>query len=148
MTKLSNFNPNLLVIEDNEQDFETLSRILKQLSFKGDLYHCLDGDDALDFLYNKGEYNDKLTSPTPNLILLDLNLPGTDGRDVLKQIKNDIQLKIIPVVIFTTSSNEQDIKICYERGANTYILKPMNIETMKAKIENLLIHWFDVSIIP
>lgn len=138
----------LLVVEDSEYDFETLLRVFKQLSFKASIYHCLDGDEALDFLFHKGKYEDTKINPIPSLILLDLNLPGTDGRDVLDRIKTDERLKIIPVVVFTTSSSPQDIKTCYQKGVNTYVLKPMDLKKLRTTLETLLLHWFEVSILP
>lgn len=138
----------LLVVEDSEYDFETLLRVFKQLSFSASIYHCLDDDEALDFLFHKGQYEAEKINPIPSLILLDLNLPGTDGRDVLDRIKTDEKLKIIPVIVFTTSSSPQDIKTCYQKGANTYIVKPMDFNKLKITIETILIHWFEVSILP
>lgn len=145
---LRDYEHSLLVVEDSDEDFAVLTRILKKLSFSSPIHRCCDGDEALDYLYHQGIYRNNGSYSLPSLILLDLNLPGTDGKDVLEEIKQHEHFKSIPVVIFTTSSNPQDIKICYQRGANTYILKPMNLTEMRIKVEQFLDYWFKVSILP
>lgn len=140
---------NLLVVEDSDTDFAVLERYLTKFSFNIPVYRCCDGDEALDYLCHEGEYEENHQHfPRPSLILLDLNLPGTDGKEVLTEIKNNHGLKTIPVVVFTTSSNPDDIKTCYEKGANTYIIKPMDLDKMKTTIQSLLDHWFKVSVLP
>ncbi|MEM7768962.1 MAG: response regulator [Cyanobacteria bacterium P01_A01_bin.37] len=140
--------PTLLVVEDSDEDFEALGRILtKTCDINVPLFRCIDGDDALDFLHQTGEYvNHDLD--LPGLIILDLNLPGTDGREVLTQIKQDDRLKTIPVIIFTTSSNPKDIEVCYQAGANSYMLKPMNLEQLKTSIRLFIDYWFKAVILP
>lgn len=143
-------NPNqpLLVIEDSDEDFETLGRILRKLSLTIPLYRCIDGDDALDFLYRSGDYTNPAKAPRPGIIVLDLNLPGTDGRDVLEQIKQDNALKSIPVVVFTTSSNSRDIEACYRYGANGYMIKPMDTSKLMNTFRVFIDYWFDTMILP
>ncbi len=151
MNKLENNqikNLSLLVVEDNEEDYFALTRIMRQLDFQYPIYHCLDGDEALDFLFNTGEYSNPEIAPRPTIILIDLNLPGTDGREVIQVIKNNQQLKKIPVVVFSTSSNPQDIDICYEQGANSYMQKPVNIKNLSRDIESFLSYWFRTVILP
>jgi CheY-like chemotaxis protein len=138
----------LLVVEDSDTDFVVLNRVLKNLSFNYPIHRCCDGDEALDYLYHIGKYKDIYRYPQPDLILLDLNLPGTDGKDILDEIKQNPQLKSIPIVIFTTSSNPQDIKTCYQRGANNYLLKPMDFGEMKITVESLINYWFNISLLP
>jgi CheY-like chemotaxis protein len=145
---MSNNHRLLLVVEDNDEDFASLMRVLDQVSFSGSIHRCYDGDDALDFLHHGGQYDDLHEFSRPNLILLDLNLPGIDGKQVLQEIKQDRHLKLIPVIIFTTSSNSQDVDICYQAGVNSYILKPMNLDTFKASIKTLLQYWFEFVILP
>ena len=124
--------PTLLVVEDSDEDFEALSRIMERsCDIDIPIVRCCDGDDALDFLYGEGAYTDRKPAAPPGAVLLDLNLPGTDGRDILTQIKQDEKLKTIPVVVMTTSSNPKDVDECYRAGANSYILKPTNIEQLK-----------------
>ena len=138
----------LLVIEDSDEDFEALVRILRNSSISNPIYRCTDGDDALDFLYHTGEYVDSARAPRPAIILLDLNLPGTDGREVLEQIKKDEELKTIPVVVFTTSSNPKDIEVCYRYGVNGYIVKPIDIKKLMKTLQVFIDYWFESVILP
>ncbi|MBE9067204.1 response regulator [Leptolyngbya cf. ectocarpi LEGE 11479] len=142
-------SPTLLVVEDSDDDFAALGRIIdRSCDIHIPIIRCNDGDDALDFLHREGAYTQGQPSTMPEVILLDLNLPGTDGREVLQQIKQDEQLKTIPVVVMTSSSNPQDIDDCYQAGANSYILKPTNIEKFKASIQAFIHYWFAVAILP
>ncbi len=138
----------LLVIEDSDEDFEALGRILRNSSISNPIYRCTDGDDALDFLYQTGDYTGSANTPRPAIILLDLNLPGTDGREVLEQIKQDDKLKIIPVVVFTTSSNPKDVEVCYRYGVNGYIVKPINIHKLMRTIQIVIDYWFEAVLLP
>lgn len=138
----------LLLIEDSDEDFEAFGRIMRKSSITNPVYRCTDGDEALDFLYHTGEYVDLAKAPRPGIILLDLNLPGTDGREVLEQIKHDEELKMIPVVVFTTSSNPKDIEGCYQHGVNGYIIKPMDIKKLTKTIQVFLDYWFEAVILP
>lgn len=141
--------PTLLVIEDSDEDFEALNRIMRRTcQFEVPTTRCVDGDDALDFLYREGPYADRSESEQPGLILLDLNLPGTDGREVLSHIKQDEQLKSIPVVIMTTSSNPRDVEECYRSGVNSYMLKPTNVNQLKRSVQLFIDYWYKVAILP
>ncbi|HYW18607.1 MAG TPA: response regulator [Nodularia sp. (in: cyanobacteria)] len=145
---ISNFAKPLLVIEDSNEDFEALSRIMKKQAVVNPVFRCTDGEEALDFLYHTGTYNDSQKFPRPSLILLDLNLPGTDGREVLEQIKHDKNLKYIPVVVFTTSSNPKDIEICYQYSVASYMLKPIDINRLVETIKTFITYWLDIVILP
>ena len=139
----------LLVIENSDEDFETLSRIINRVSTVSIFVHrCIDGDDALDFLNRVGEYSNIDDLLTPGLIILDLNLPGTDGREVLIALKQSQTLKTIPVVVLSTSSNPKDIAACYQSGVNSYMLKPMNIDALKDSVQILLDYWFKITVLP
>jgi CheY-like chemotaxis protein len=139
----------LLIIEDSDEDFEALNRIIDRVStFALKIDRCIDGDDALDFLNRVGEYKNHEDTPYPDLIILDLNLPGTDGREVLATIKQSKALKQIPVVVFSTSSNPKDIEACYQSGANSYLLKPMNINELKESVRMMLDYWFKATVLP
>jgi two-component system response regulator len=115
---------------------------------KNEVHRCEDGEEALDYLYRRGKYADPASSPRPGVILLDLNLPGTDGRQVLSEIKTADQLKDIPVVVLTTSVDERDISACYRAGANSYIQKPVDVDGFFKAIERLKGYWFEVVILP
>ncbi|WP_017720186.1 response regulator [Kamptonema formosum] len=136
------------MIEDSDEDFAAIVRIMRKSSIDIPLYRCTDGDQALDFLYRTGEYADPTIAPRPSLILLDLNLPGTDGREVIQEIKQDEILKIIPVVVFTTSSNPKDIQTCYRNGANAYIVKPIDLDKLRKTVRLLIDYWFEAVILP
>lgn len=139
----------LLVIENSDEDFETLSRIINRVSTVSiSVHRCIDGDDALDFLNRAGEYSNIDELLTPGLIILDLNLPGTDGREVLIALKQSQTLKTIPVVVLSTSSNPKDIAACYQSGVNSYMLKPMNIDVLKDSVQILLDYWFKITVLP
>jgi len=140
--------PLLLIIEDSNEDFEAFQRYARRSPLTIPIYRCVNGDDALAFLYRTGRYADPQSAPRPGLILLDLNLPGTDGREVLRKIKQDEILKLIPVVIFTTSNDPKDIKACYGQGVNSYIVKPMDFNRLKRSIQILIDYWFDTTILP
>lgn len=138
----------ILIVEDSDEDFEAVGRVMRKSAVTNPLFRCTDGDDALDFLYRMGTYADPQTAPRPALILLDLNLPGTDGREVLEQIKQDEELKIIPVVVFTTSANPRDVEVCYRNGANGYILKPIDLNRFVELMRIVIDYWFRAIILP
>lgn len=140
--------PPLLVVEDSNEDFEALQRLLGRSPLTIPIQRCVNGEQALAFLYRTGAYEDRQRSPRPGLIVLDLNLPGTDGREVLRRIKQDRTLKKIPIVIFTTSNNPQDIEDCYQYGVNSYIIKPIDFAQLKRDIQTLVDYWFEVTTLP
>ncbi len=141
-------HPALLIVEDSNEDFESFLRFLRQSLLVIPIYRCLSGDQALAFLYHTDSYTDPESAPRPGLILLDLNLPGTDGREVLRRIKQDDDLKFVPVVIFTTSNDPKDIEDCYRQGVNSYIIKPVDFSLLKRSIQTLLYYWFDITMLP
>jgi CheY-like chemotaxis protein len=145
---IGNPTQNLLVIEDSDEDFEALCRVLYRQAVINPIFRCTDGDEALDFLYHTGPYSDIQTAPRPSIILLDLNLPGTDGREVLEQIKQDENFKTIPVIVFTTSANPKDIEICYRYCVASYILKPIDIKRLVQTIQSFITYWLDLVILP
>ena len=138
----------ILLVEDSPEDFETTERAFRRSGLKNPIYRCADGDEALDFLYRRGRYSDPQKAPRPGVILLDLNLPGTDGREVLNEIKTDPNLKQIPVIVLTTSKDDRDIEVCYRCGANSYIQKPVDLDGFMRAIERLNDYWFEVVILP
>jgi CheY-like chemotaxis protein len=130
----------LLIVEDSDDDFNALHRLMQRLPVENPIYRCVDGDQALDFLSRSGDYAAEST-PRPSVILLDLNLPGTDGREVLAQLKQDETLREIPVVVLTTSANPIDIEYCYQQGANGYLIKPMNIQDFQELVRSFVDFW-------
>jgi CheY-like chemotaxis protein len=140
--------PPLLVVEDSNEDFEALKRLLGRSPLTIPIQRCVNGEQALAFLYRTGSYKDRQRSLRPGLIVLDLNLPGTDGREVLRRVKQDETLKKIPIVVFTTSNNPQDIEDCYQYGVNSYIVKPINFAQLKRDIQTIVDYWFEVTTLP
>jgi CheY-like chemotaxis protein len=138
----------ILVVEDSMPDYKSILRAFRKVGLESPVYHCETGEDALDFIYRRNAYADAAAAPRPGIILLDLNLPGTDGRGVLKQLKNDNNFKDIPVVIFTTSTSTKDIEESYNNGANSYIPKPVNIEKLYEAIGLFKKYWLETALIP
>jgi len=138
----------ILLVEDSPEDFEATVRAFKRSGLNNPIFRCEDGENALDFLHRRGPYADPERSPRPGVILLDLNLPGTDGREVLTEIKQDDQLKKIPVIVLTTSNDARDVESCYQAGANSYIQKPVDTEGFVRAIERLNGYWFEVVVLP
>jgi CheY-like chemotaxis protein len=141
-------NQPILLVEDSPEDFEATVRAFKRSGLKNPIFRCEDGDGALDFLYQRGPYTDPEKAPRPGVILLDLNLPGTDGREVLAEIKRDESLRPIPVIVLTTSNDDRDVEACYQAGANSYIQKPVDMEGFVRAIERLKGYWFEVVVLP
>lgn len=138
----------ILLIEDSDEDVEATMRGLRRPGLQIVFHRCTTGDEALDYLYRRGRYVDSAGSPRPNMILLDLNLPGTDGRALLAVIKDDEELKSIPVIVLTTSSNPKDIAACYRRGANSYQVKPVDYDRFKQSLQTMLDYWLQTATLP
>ncbi|MBU2864131.1 response regulator [Reinekea forsetii] len=142
-------NQLILVVEDSEDDYEVMMDAFELSdSLRNPIYHCEDGQSALNYLQQKPPFNDLEKYPPPAIILLDLNMPGIDGRQVLKTVKADETLRKIPVIVLTTSNDERDIEDCYELGANSYIKKPVDLDNFLDAIKQLREYWFEVSILP
>jgi CheY-like chemotaxis protein len=138
----------ILLVEDTPEDAEATLRAFKKAGMANPIYHCKDGDEALDYLRHQGKYTDPEKAPRPGMILLDLNMPGTDGREVLSEIKADEKLRQIPVIVLTTSSDERDIQCCYRDGANSYIQKPVDMKGFLESIQRLVDYWYHLVLLP
>lgn len=141
-------NQPILLVEDSPEDYETTVRSLKKAGLKNPILRCADGEEALDYLNKRGAYANPDSAPRPGIVLLDLNLPGTDGREVLEEVKRDPSLKTIPIVVLTTSTDERDIEQCYEAGANSYIQKPVDLDGFVQSMTRMKDYWFEVVILP
>ncbi len=131
----------VLVVEDKKFDYVLIERSIKALEEKGikcELHWVKTGEDALNFLYRRGEFTD---APRPNLILLDLRLPGKDGLEVLKEIKEDEKLRKIPVVVLTVSESEEDMVRAYDSGASAYLQKPTHTEDFEKLLNTVWEYW-------
>ena len=143
-------NPNIkiaeiLLIEDNKGDVELARTALEDSKFRNRLFVVDDGEKAMKFLHKQKPYNDM---PRPDLILLDLNLPRKDGREVLAEIKTDDNLKRIPVVILTTSKAEEDILKSYNLHANCYITKPIDLNQFLLVVKSIEDFWLTIVELP
>ncbi len=138
----------ILLVEDDPGDRELTCRALKDGHFRNDVRVVENGEAALDYLFRRGEFADPARSPRPDLVLLDLNLPKIDGREVLRQIREDSRLKTIAVVVLTTSRQEEDILRSYGLGANSYIPKPVDWEHFLRAVSSLEEYWFRVVKLP
>ncbi len=137
-------NKAILIVEDSMPDYESVLRVIRKKGMENPVFHCKTGQEALDFLYHEGKHTNGGV-PRPDIILLDLNLPETDGREVLRQIKGNNDLKSIPVIVFTTSDSEKDVEESYESGANTYIVKPVNLDELYGVIDTFKEYWFETA---
>jgi CheY-like chemotaxis protein len=138
----------ILLVEDSPEDYAATVRAFKKAGLANPIVRCANGDDALDFLYRRGGYADATHAPRPGVILLDLNLPGTDGRTVLAEVKADAALRAIPVIVLTTSCDERDVASCYQAGANSFVQKPVSLERFFQAVQRLKEYWFEVVILP
>ena len=138
----------ILLVEDSPEDYEATVRALRRAGLHNPLFRCEDGGQALDFLFQRGAFADPAVAPRPAIILLDLNLPGTDGHEVLRQIKADQHLKTIPVIVLTTSDDERDIQACYRAGANSFVTKPVGLDGLFQAIQRLKDFWFEIVVYP
>ncbi|HEX5338469.1 MAG TPA: response regulator [Gallionella sp.] len=137
----------ILIVEDSDDDFFATMRAFIRAKLVNPVRRCTNGDQALDYLLQRGEFSAS-DAPRPGMILLDLNLPGTDGREVLRAIKADAELLKIPVIVLTTSGVGHDIEWCYAAGANSYMQKPVDFEGFFRAIERLKEYWLDTSLLP
>ncbi len=135
----------ILLVEDNPGDIRLTQEALKEGSIRNELHVVKDGVEAIDYLKRKGKYTNQ---PTPDIILLDLNLPRKDGREVLAEIKADENLKLIPVIILTTSDADLDIQKSYKLHANCFITKPVDLDQFIFIIRQIETFWFTVVKLP
>ena len=125
----------VLLIEDNASDAELTIRELKKHKMANNLVHLKNGEEALDFIFGTGEQS------SPKVVLLDIQMPKVNGIEVLQKIKSDPRTRLVPVVMLTSSKEDPDIQKCYELGANSYIVKPVNFESFAQAIKNLGFYW-------
>lgn len=130
----------ILLVEDNHEHLRLTRYILRTNNVPGDIRVVRDGQEAVDYLYRRNRFADSASSPRPHLILLDLNIPRIDGKEVLRIIKSDVQLKDIPVVVVSSSDREEDIRFAYKTGAAAYISKSGGFEQLSAALAEIHTH--------
>ena len=138
---MSNYEIEIILVEDNPEDAELTIRALKKHHLVNKLIHLENGAEALDFIYCKGIYEGKGLTNIPKVIFLDLKMPKIGGIEVLRKIKSDPHTRAIPIVILTSSAEDPDIKICYELGASSYIVKPVEFDNFAKTVTELGLYW-------
>ena len=138
----------LLLAEDDPDDCLLVRQALEKSRLASDLRCVEDGEELLDYLRRRGKFADPKQSPRPGLILLDLNMPRKDGREALREIRNDPKLRAIPIVVLTTSKSEEDVARAYNLGVNSYIIKPVRFAALVEVMEAIGKYWFEIVELP
>jgi CheY-like chemotaxis protein len=135
----------ILLVEDNPADLELTMHALSRHHLANKIYAVRDGEEALDFLFCRGQFSDRKFDSPPKVVLLDLKLPKVDGLEVLRALKADPRTKAVPVVIMTSSSRERDLAEGYDLGVNSYIQKPINFQEFQEVIQKLGYYWLVIN---
>jgi two-component system, response regulator len=138
----------ILIADDDQDDLEMIQEALKESRLLNNIHCVNDGEELMDYLHHRGKFSDPVLNPTPGLILLDLNMPRMDGREALREIKKDPNLRQIPIVVLTTSQAEEDIFRTYDLGVNSFITKPVSFESLVKVMKALGQYWFDIVELP
>lgn len=138
----------ILLIEDNPADVEITLEAFRRSRSSNRVYVCRDGEDALDFIFQRGRYTRGLNAPRPDMILLDLNLPRRSGFEVLEQIKRHELLCEIPVIILTTSDRDEDLRRAFHLGTNSYVTKPVQFDDCVKLVAGIQHYWLELSKLP
>ncbi|WP_298407200.1 response regulator [uncultured Chloroflexus sp.] len=133
----------ILLVEDNPDHTELIIRTLNDHRIPNRIIHVTDGESALDYLWRRAQFADPATSPQPDIVLLDLQLPRLSGLEVLQEIKTRAETRHIPVVVVTTSSAERDLQAAYQRYANSYLVKPVDFQQFTRMLNDLGDYWLD-----
>ena len=131
----------ILIVEDNEQDLALAQRALRKANVTNRIHVARDGEEALEYLFCEGPFAERKIEDGPKVILLDLKLPKIDGLEVLQRIKGDPRTKSIPVVVLTSSKEQNDVVETYNLGVNSYIVKPVNFEQFSETVQKLGMYW-------
>jgi CheY-like chemotaxis protein len=138
----------ILLVEDNRMDVELTLDAFREARLLNTIHVAPDGQQALDYLFGHGKFADRKAFPLPNLVLLDLKLPGIDGFEVLRQIKSTPILKRLPVVILTSSKEEGDRALSYDQGANSYLVKPVSFDGFLGVVRQIDGYWLSLNVAP
>ncbi|MCX6030098.1 MAG: response regulator [Chloroflexi bacterium] len=143
-----NKSAHILLVEDNRMDVELTLYAFREAKLGNTVHVATDGGEALDYLFGRGKYADRADYPLPDLILLDLKMPGIDGFEVLRQVKATPLLKRLPVVILTSSKEEGDRALSYDNGANSYLVKPVSFEGFLEVVRQIEGYWLVLNTAP
>jgi len=138
----------ILIVDDDADDLTLALRALRQEHLANRTFFARDGEQALDFLFCRGDYAGRSADALPKLVLLDLNLPRVNGIEILKRIKEDTRTRAVPVVMLTSSKEERDLIASYDQGANSYIQKPVDFEQFRETIKTLGMYWLVLNQVP
>lgn len=138
----------VLVVEDSQEDFEVLEIACAKAGFNMPMRRCKNGEEALQYLYREGAFENHPKNEHPPFILLDLNMPGMDGHTLMETIKDDDDFKCIPVVVLSTSGSANDVFRSYQNGANSYIQKPDDMKGYVTMVEQIRTYWFECNMLP
>lgn len=138
----------ILLVEDNPQEAELTIRALKKRTLATHFFHVHDGQEAIDFIFNRGLYQGNRIYEMPKVVLLDLKLPKIDGLEVLRQLRADVSTRWLPVVILTSSQEDRDVVEAYALGANSYIVKPVDFESFLEVVSNMITYWLLLNELP
>jgi len=142
-------NPITILIADDDEDDRLLAEdALRESSLANNLKFVEDGEQLMDYLKQRGEFSDPIKAPRPGLILLDLNMPRKDGREALREIKSDPNLRSIPVIVLTTSKAQEDVLKTYDLGVNSFITKPVTFDSLVDLMQLLGRYWFEIVELP
>ena len=138
----------ILIADDDSEDSMMIKEAFQEGHLANNISFVEDGEELMDYLQHKGKYSDPSSAPLPGLILLDLNMPRKDGREALQEIKADVKLKSIPVVILTTSKAEEDVLRSYNLGVNSFITKPVTFAALCEVVQTIEKYWFEIVVLP
>lgn len=138
----------ILIADDDAEDRMLLQEAFDESRLKNQIQFVENGEELMDYLNNRNRFSDKSKFPAPGLILLDLNMPKKDGREALKEIKEDEMLRLIPIVVLTTSKAEEDILKTYDMGVSSFITKPVTFDSLVDVMKTLSKYWFEIVELP
>ena len=138
----------ILLVEDNPMDVELILDAFKEARLTNEIYAARSGKEAIEYLFGEGEYADRQHYPLPDIVLLDLKMPGIDGHELLRRIKSTEKLKRLPVIILTSSSDEGDRAMSYDNGANSYLVKPVSFDDFLKVVKSVSDYWLTLNVEP
>lgn len=146
----SRVDPNkaILLVEDNDADAMSVKRAFRESGLANPVVRVERGEAALEFLNRTGNFADRSPALNPALVLLDLNMPGMDGLEVLQAIRANPKFSRIPVIVLTTSTHDRDVEACYQQGANSYVQKPVDFDRLMVAVKRMKDYWFELVILP